>query len=209
MTRITNKQEAQPVETEQMVPPQRSGTVNEGGTPEIWEEYGCLQEKIDRYSDMLFKIAYVRLMNMHDAEDVVQDVFYRYLQRREGFTDEEHEKAWLIKVTLNACRKIWRSAWNRHRSDEEVVINESFPVEESVQGPEDSTIAAEDSRILLEIVKSLPAKYRDVIHLFYYEEMSVKEIARVTGRKDSTVTSQLTRARDILRKRLREEYDFV
>ena len=90
-----------------------------------------------------------------------------------------------------------------------MVLYESFPVEESVQGPEESTIAAEDSNRLLEIVKSLPAKYRDVIHLFYYEEMSVREIAEVTGRKDSTVTSQLTRAREMLRKRLREEYDFA
>lgn len=209
MTRITDKQEAQAVEAERRFSPEHSGRFGEGSARGIPPDNGGLQEKMDRYSDMLFKIAYVRLMNVHDAEDVVQEVFYRYLQRQEGFTDEEYEKAWLIKVTLNSCRKIWRSAWNRHRSDEEVVLYESFPVEESVQGPEESTIAAEDSNRLLEIVKSLPAKYRDVIHLFYYEEMSVREIAEVTGRKDSTVTSQLTRAREMLRKRLREEYDFA
>lgn len=173
------------------------------------ESPGNLQEKIDRYSDMLFKIAYLRLMNMQDAEDVVQEVFYRYIQRTEGFADAEHEKAWLIKVTLNACRKIWRSAWNRHRSDEDVILSERFPVEERVQGPEESVIAADDSRLLLEAVKTLPTKYREVIHLFYYEELSIKEIGEVTGRKDSTVTSQLTRGRELLRKKLREEYDFA
>ena len=78
-----------------------------------------------------------------------------------------------------------------------------------VEGPEEALLAEDDSRVLLEAVMTLPAKYRDVIHLFYYEEMSVKEIADITGRKESTITSQLTRGRELLRKRLKGEWDFA
>ena len=169
----------------------------------------CLQKTIDKYSDMLFKIAYLRLQSVQDAEDVVQETFYQYLKRTELFSDEEHEKAWLIRVTLNACRKIWRSAWNRHRSDGDVILYEEFADADSEPGPEESLVAADNSRMLLEAVRTLPAKYRDVIHLFYYVEMSVKEIAEATGRRESTVTSQLTRGRELLRKKLKEEYDFA
>lgn len=164
---------------------------------------------IDQYSDMLFKIAYLRLKSVQDAEDVIQEVFYQYLKRTEGFSDGEHEKAWLIRVTLNACHKVWRSAWSRHRSDEDVVLYENFADDSSQPGPEENLVAAVESRMLLEAVGTLPAKYRDVIHLFYYEEMSVREIAVATGRKESTVTSQLTRGRELLRKILKEEYDFA
>lgn len=167
-----------------------------------------LQCKIDRYSDMLFKIAYIRLQNVEDAEDVVQEVFYQYFKREDSFDSEEHEKAWLIKVTLNACRKVWRSAWNRHRGGGEEDMNTYSGGEEQL-GLEDRFLSVESNRILLAAVKELPAKYRDVIHLFYYEELSIKEISEVTGRKESTVTSQLTRGRELLKRRLKEEYDFA
>lgn len=185
-----------------------------------------LQAAIDGYSDMLFKIAYLRLQNMQDAEDVVQEAFYQYLKRTEGFESTEYEKAWLIRVTLNACRKVWRSAWNRHKIDMEseqyeqlsvseerkaegIMVSEDTIVSADLMGPEEKLVAAENCRLLLKAVMELPAKYRDVIHLFYYEELSVKAIAEVTGRKESTVTSQLTRGRELLRKRLKEEYDFA
>lgn len=175
-----------------------------------------LQYKVDCYSDMLFKIAYLRLQNVQDAEDVVQEVFYQYFRRVEDFLGEEHEKAWLIKVALNACRKFWRSGWNRHRSrgnddpcTDSPETGESLNHSVAAQNLEEGIIAVESNRMLLAAVKELPAKYRDVIHLFYYEELSVKEIGEVTGRKESTVTSQLTRGRELLRKRLREEYDFA
>ena len=75
-----------------------------------------LQLKIDEYGDMLFKLSYVRLQNRQDAEDVVQEVFYQYLKKPQSFQGPEHEKAWFLKVTLNACRKVWRSAWKRHQN---------------------------------------------------------------------------------------------
>jgi len=174
------------------------------------------QDILDCYSDRLFKIAYLRLQNRQDAEDVVQEVFYQYYRRKAEFICEEHEKAWLIKVTLNACRKIWRSSWNKHRSsgNDNIDIDgvEQEPVLQkgsSFRNPEDRVLTAESNQALLTAVKLLPAKYRDVIHLFYYEDLSIREIGEVTGRKESTVTSQLTRGRDLLKKRLKEEYDFV
>lgn len=172
---------------------------------EIWDgdmtkEY--MQERIDLYSDMLYKIAYLQLKNSEDAKDIVQEVFYQYIKRQEEFDSEEHEKAWFIKVTLNGCRKLWRSAWFRH--------TEGLPKQEaaSENNLEKEILEREKKKRLLEEIWRLPRKYREVIHLFYFEEMSVKEIGEVTGRNPSTVTSQLTRGRELLKKRLKEEYRY-
>lgn len=179
-----------------------------------------LQLKIDEYSDMLFKLSYMRLQNVQDAEDVVQEVFYQYFKSSRSFEGPEHEKAWLLKVAMNACRKVWRSAWRRHQGDwrpEEEnrrtgVFDGGKAVGEelisTLSGPEETVVRQEERRRLLEAVWKLPERYRDVIHLFYYEELSVKEIARITGRGVSTVTSQLTRGREQLKKLLREDYEF-
>ncbi len=186
-----------------------------------------LQQKMEEYADMLFKLSYIRLQNLQDAEDVVQEVFYQYLKNAQSFESREHEKAWLLKVTLNACRKVWRSAWKRHQSDiyegnmqqaeEHCSTGGGFDAEETgsnmglfqpLPGPEESAVKREEKKMLLDAVLALPDKYRDVIHLFYYEDLSIKEIAQITGRGISTVTSQLTRGRELLRKSLKEEYDF-
>ncbi len=165
-----------------------------------------LQEKIDSYSDMLFKIAYARMGNRADAEDVVQETFYQYFKSSKEFDDEEYEKAWLIRVTLNGCRKIWRNGFNRRRSDD--VDLEKEP-ETGDCSPEEVFLDKERAKTVLEAVWRLPAVYREVIHLFYYEELSVKEIALILERKISTVTSQLTRGREMLKRSLKEEYDFA
>lgn len=168
-----------------------------------------LQLKIDAYGDMLFKLSYIRLQNVQDAEDVVQETFYQYVKKAGTFESPEHEKAWLLKVTMNACRKVWRSAWKRHQCDwQQDKADDRQQIEPVVPGPEEGTFQKEERRRLMGLVMALPAKYRDVIHLFYYEELSVKEIALVTGRAESTVTSQLTRGRKMLKKSLKEEYDF-
>lgn len=166
-----------------------------------------MQLKIDQYGDMLFRLSFLRLQNRQDAEDVVQEVFYQYIRHGETFESEEHEKAWLLKVALNACRKLWGSAWSRHHSDGEW--------EEYLAGKKDVPAGLEQDMLdrereagILAAVMALPAKYRDVIHLFYYQELSVQEIAKITGYGVSTVTSQLTRGRNLLRKSLKEEYDF-
>lgn len=173
-----------------------------------------LQQKIDEYGEMLFRLSYIRLQNIQDAEDVVQEVFYQYIKHSKPFESPEHEKAWLLKVAVNTCRKVWRSAWRRRRDHlsgenaETERLGGRAETELSVPGPEEAAFRREENRRVMEAVLALPAKYRDVIHLFYYEELSVKEIARLTGRGISTVTSQLTRGRELLRKSLGEEYDF-
>ena len=170
-------------------------------------EAEALQQKIDLYSDMLYRIAFLQLRNNQDAEDVVQETFYQFIRNRKEFETAEHEKAWLIKVTLNGCRKIWRSAWYRHREDmpkEEMTENTAA----EAGSMEQDVLRREQSREIMTAVMKLPGKYREVIHLFYYQQMSIKEIALVTGRKESTVTSQLTRGRELLRKNLKEEYQY-
>lgn len=171
-----------------------------------------LQQKMDKYADMLFRLSLIRLQNVQDAEDVVQEAFYQYVKHGAQFESPEHEKAWLLKVTLNACRKVYRSAWSRRRSDgdwQETAQKEQrtgAPAQEP--GPEEDMLRREQGRQLLKAVWALPAKYRDVIHLFYYQELSVREIAEITGRPESTVTSQLTRGRELLRRSLKEEFEF-
>lgn len=169
-----------------------------------------LQDKMNEYGDMLFKLSYLRLRNIQDAEDVVQETFFQYLRHEEAFESSEHERAWLLKVALNLCRKLWGSAWRRHRSDGEWTeeCGEKPLHPEDAREPERAALEKEAGSSLMRAVMALPARYRDVIHLFYYEELSVKEIAQVTGRRESTVTSQLTRGRDMLKKALKEDYDF-
>lgn len=170
-----------------------------------------LQEKIDSYSDMLFKIAYVRTGNRADAEDIVQETFYQYLKTSREFDNAEYEKAWLIRVTLNGCRKMWRSSFYRRCSDVPVLegIDTLGAQEIDERGPEERFLDKERAGTVLEAVRKLPVTYRDVIHLFYYEDLTVKEIAEILERKVSTVTSQLTRGREILKKSLKEEFDLA
>lgn len=164
------------------------------------------EKTIETYGATLYKIALVRLKNTDDAQDVVQEVFCQYLKADKTFDSIEHEKAWLIKVTLNACKRFYRLAWNRHRG--EISEEDFLNIEADGGHPEKECLQQETQRKILQEVFRLPQKYREVIHLFYYEDMSVKEIAAVLQRQESTVTSQLTRARGILRKNLGEEYQF-
>ena len=173
----------------------------------------ALQQKINNYSSLLYRIAFLQLKNNQDAEDVVQETFYRLVKNRKEFETPEHEKAWLIKVTLNGCRKVWRSAWYRHT---DIVRAGELPeggLPAGRQGETDGAMEAgilekERNREIMEAVLKLPRRYREVIHLFYFQQMSVKEIGAATGRKESTITSQLTRGRELLKKNLKEEYRY-
>ena len=168
----------------------------------------ALQEKINNYSGLLYRIAFLQLKNNQDAEDVVQETFYQLVKKRKEFETPEHEKAWLIKVTLNGCRKVWRSAWYRHT---DIVPAGELPEsgsEEAGGAMEADILKKERNREIMEAVLKLPRRYREVIHLYYFQQMSVKEIGAATGRKESTITSQLTRGRELLKKNLREEYRY-
>ena len=148
---------------------------------------------IEYYSDMVYRLAFARTGNCHDAEDVYEEVFLRFLKRKPRFESEEHRKAWFLRVTVNCSNTFLSSVWQKRTEG----LSEEIPFTEK---------AHQD---LYRELQRLPAKYRTVIHLFYYEELSVEEIGRALNRKPATVRTQLTRARELLRGMLKEEdYDF-
>ena len=150
------------------------------------------REKLSRHKDMVYRIAYTYLKNRTDAEDISQETFLKLYLREEPFRDAESEKAWLIRVTLNACCNLKKSFWQSKRDDmpERLPSAEKFTVEESR---------------LYHAVFSLPEKYRVVIHLYYYEEYSTREIASIMGKNENTVSAYLSRGRRKLREYLDQE----
>jgi len=123
-----------------------------------------MDEVVDKYADMVYRIAFTHMKNKADADDIFQEVFLKLCKSAVVFETDEHIKAWLIKVTVNTCRKSFSSSWNK----------------KVVELPED--LAYEDEQQDFEVVpavQSLPSKYRTVIHLFYFEDMQVAEIAKV------------------------------
>lgn len=148
---------------------------------------------VEAYSDMVRRICFVHLKNRHDTEDVFQNVFMKYLLYEGSFESGEHEKAWFARVTINAC-----TDWLRALSRRKWVPLDALEEEEA--------ILDEPSREVLEVVLKLPEKYRDVIYLFYYEEYSAVEIAKILGRKENTVYTWLSRAKELLRERLGGEW---
>lgn len=150
-----------------------------------------IREKIIKYSDMLYKICIVILCNEHDVQDVIQDTFCRYLEKKPEFHDEEHEKAWLIKVATNICRDMMRFKI-RHPK---ISIDE---VENSLMVPEQK----ETLRELLE----LPVKQKTVIYLHYVEGYQIKEIANILGTTEGAVKMRLKRGKEQMRTTWKEAY---
>lgn len=142
------------------------------------------------YGRMLFRIAIVHLGNKADAEEALQEVFMKLLYQAPDFRDGEHERAWLIRVTTNQCRSMMRSVWRRRV----VRLAELEPY-----------AAGESDLYLLESVLQLPAKYKAVIHLHYYEGYQVKEMADILGIRESAVKMRLKRGRELLKLDWREE----
>lgn len=154
-----------------------------------------MQKVIEKYSPMVYRLAYSLVKSRADADDIHQEVFLKYMKYRPRFESEEHEKAWFIRVTTNQCRNWWKTAWRKR------IVSLSEYKEEDVT--QDFTVKKNED--IIETVKLLPQKYRVVIHLFYYEELSVEEISNILGRKASTVRTQLTRARKQLSELLKED----
>ncbi|RDB63227.1 RNA polymerase subunit sigma-24 [Gordonibacter sp. 28C] len=146
----------------------------------------AVDEAMSAWGDAVYRLAYARLRNRADAEDVMQTVFLRLLRRDEPFVDEGHEKAWLLRVTANCCNDLHRSAWSRHRA-----AGEDLP----------DLVAIDDGalRDVWEAVGSLPESQRDVVHLRCEEGYEVDEIAEILGVKPATVRVRLHRARKALR----------
>lgn len=156
-----------------------------------------IDEIIERYSDMVYKIALTRVKKKEDAEDVLQDVFMKYMMNRKPFESREHEKAWLIRVTINCSNKLLTGSWAKKVT----VMDDLSMLSGGCLG---GTERKEESEFYLAVL-NLPLKYRDAIHLFYYEELSVRQISQVLGVKESTVKSLLHRGRLRLKKTLGQE----
>ncbi len=144
---------------------------------------------IQSQSDTVYKLAYTYMKNKYDADDIYQDVFLRFCKRKPHFENEEHKKAWFIRTTINCCKSLYKSNWFKR-----TVTMEEIETPEIPEHPKEDT--------LLNAILKLPKKYREVIHLFYYEECSVKEIAVILKRSETLVTTQLNRGRSILKKML-------
>lgn len=142
-----------------------------------------VRQALDLYSQSMIKIAFAYLKNTADAEEVAQEVFLAYLQKRPVFENSEHEKAWLIRTTINKSKNMLKAGWFRNRS----------PV------PEDLSYLPKEENEVLTAVLSLDKKYRIPIHLHYYEGYSIQEIAAIMQAKPATVGTWLARGRLILR----------
>ena len=152
-------------------------------------------EALHQYADMVYRLAYAQMRNRADADDIFQEVFIRLVKKKPGFESGEHMKAWLIRVTVNCARSLWLSSWKKRMVFWEDEQLNRIPAEEAPAGNE----------ALEEALDALPMKMRRVVHLFYYEEMSVDEIAEALNEKPSTIRSQLSRARKALKKTLTGE----
>lgn len=148
---------------------------------------------LDTYGNSILQYAYTYLHNMSDAEEVLQDTLIQFLKTAPVFESREHEKAWLLRVAGNLSKN--RIRCNAVRKTDE--LNEELLAEQQ-----------EDLSFVWDAVKSLPEKYREVVHLFYHEGYSTKQIADILRKNEATVRSDLHRGRAKLKKLLREEYDF-
>ena len=153
---------------------------------ELWNDPGELARQ---YAPAVYRLAYARTGSRADAEDVMQEVFVRLLRARPEFRDEEHAKAWLLRVGARCAADVLRAPWRRR------------------EGPLDDALPAPEPPGVVEAVLALPAKYRTAVHLYYYEELSVAEIAAVLGKSEGAVKSRLFRARALLRRYLKEDGD--
>ena len=149
---------------------------------------------IERYADTVRRIYMLHLKNRADTEDIFQTVFLKYLLHTAPFADDEHEKAWLIRVTINACRDLLRSFFRSRTVPLDAVA------EQAAELPP-------DHREVLDAVLSLPQKYKDVVYLHYYEGYAAPEIGRILGKNVNTVYTLLNRAKQQLREKLGGEDD--
>ena len=150
-------------------------------------------ELFHTYADMVYRLAFLRLRSSADDEDILQEVFVRCLRNGKAFHDAEHQKAWLIRVTVNCTKTLATSAWRRH----------------TVPERDDVLTEMEDHTDVYAAVLALPKDYRTAIHLHYYEGYSVREIAKLTGSTEQAIKSRLFRARGMLHERLKGDYQDV
>lgn len=152
------------------------------------EEY--IEQTIRTHSESMFRAAFALLKNKSDAEDAVKEAFLRLIEKDPYFKDDEHEKAWLLRVTINISKNMLKAAYRKNLPLQEEIIFEGEKTDE-----------------VLSCVLTLPENYRTVIHLYYYEGYSIKEIASILKLPSATVGTRLSRARKLLEVSLRGDFD--
>ena len=144
---------------------------------------------VEQYSDMIRRLCMIHLKNYADTEDIFQTVFLKYVLSSVAFESREHEKAWFIRVTVNACKDLLKSFFR----------SRTVSLEEIMEQPAQLST---DDREVLEAVLSLPQKYKDFVYLHYYEGYTAPQISRILGKNKNTVYTLLTRSRQLLREKL-------
>ena len=144
---------------------------------------------IEQYSDMIRRLCMIHLKNYADTEDIFQTVFLKYVLSSVSFESKEHEKAWFIRVTINACRDLLKS----------FIRSRTISLDERIEQPSEMSV---DDRDVLEAVLSLPQKYKDVVYLHYYEDYTAPQISRILGKNVNTIYTLITRSKRLLREKL-------
>ena len=150
---------------------------------------------IERYSDTVRRLCAVHLKNDADTEDIFQTVFLKYVLSSVSFENDEHEKAWFIRVTINACKDLLKNFFRSHTVSLDDVI-------------EQPTDLPPDYRDVWEAVFSLPQKYRDVVYLHYFEDYTAPQISRILGKNVNTIYTLLTRSKQMLKEKLGGAYEY-
>ena len=154
-----------------------------------------IDRAIELYADTIRRICMIYLKNYTDTEDIFQTVFLKYLQSTQIFENQAHEKAWFIRVSINACKDLKKSFFHSRTVSLDTLVSQP-------------AVQNSDNREVLEAVLSLPQKYRNVIYLHYYEGYTAPQIGQLLGKKTNTIYTLLTRARLLLKEKLGgEDYE--
>lgn len=149
----------------------------------------AVQQALDRYGDTVRRICFCHLNTKEDSEDIFQEVFLKYMLSDTEFVSPEHEKAWMVRVTVNACNDLNRRLF--HRKTVPLDVIQELPASDDVR-----------KRAVLSAVLSLPGKYKDVIYLHYFEGYTAGQIGKILGKRENTIYSLLSRGRNQLREAL-------
>ncbi len=147
---------------------------------------------IEKYSDTIYKVALSLTKDSEISKDILQDVLIKYMLDPTCFNGDEHKKAWLLRVTINECKKFFRTIWNKRR----------IPLEDIY------CFNDREKHEVFYAIMDLPKKYRIIMHLYYYERLSVKDISNALNIKENTIMSLLYRGRKILKNILEVEYEY-
>lgn len=150
-------------------------------------------QSAERYSDMIFRLAFHYCRNQYDADDIVQTVLLKLFKNPKPFEGEEHLRSWLLRVTINECKRLLVAPWRCRQEALEDYANTLY------------ADSKEDSDLFLAVM-ALPKTYRVVTYLYYYEGYSVNEISQITGGNPSTIRTRMQKARKLLKTKLKEEW---